>query len=191
MLIYFFIFLGIIGLLGIIGVLQLRGKFPSWAKAETWPPGPKYPGICAFDLDNTLTCGLDNAAKAIAKAKELGSKIAIVTARPQKFFGDLNFPKLGLQIEDIGDDFYIGEQFKCSFFDIKCMEDSIADTKVKNLQILAEKYAVDPKRIILLDDQPANIRKAIAGGFSGILANNPTCGLKNNVDEEIENILTR
>lgn len=149
-------------------------------------------GICAFDIDGTITCGINKAAQAIAKCKQMGCKIAINTARPTKWYSDLNLDELGLQDQNfdaIDSDFYNGEPFRCSFTDVECLEDSIANTKVKHLHTLATKWNVNPKRIILFDDQITNIEKAKQAGFSVIFANNKDCGLPDNVIEQIDNIL--
>lgn len=150
----------------------------------------KHPDtICAFDLDGTITTGLDRAAKAIAKCKEMGAIIAINTARPSKWYDDLDLHKLGLNDVDIESDFYHGEPFKCSFVDMNCFEDSIASTKVKHLYTLSSKWNVLPKRIILFDDQLYNINKAKQSGFSTIHANYHSGGLPEDVIEQIENIV--
>lgn len=148
--------------------------------------------ICVFDLDGTITCGLDNAADAISICKEKNCKIAINTARSIKWYDDINFDKLGLDKNDFENDdsdFYHGEQFVCSFGNIKCFEDTISQTKVKHLNTLANKWNVDPKRIILFDDQYANIEKAKHHGFSTIFANHHVCGLPDNTIQQIISIL--
>lgn len=146
--------------------------------------------VCAFDLDGTITCGVDRAAKAITRCKELGCKIAINTARPTKWYHDLDLHGLGLADHDFDSDFYHGEPFKCSFTDTKCFENSIADTKVKHLHTLATKWNVNPQRVILFDDQWSNIEKAKQSGFSAVYANNNLCGLPDNVVQQIDNLLS-
>jgi hypothetical protein len=145
--------------------------------------------VCAFDLDGTITCGVDRAAKAITRCKELGCKIAINTARPTKWYHDLDLHGLGLHDHDFDSDFYHGEPFECSFTNVKCLEDSIANTKVKHLHTLSTKWNVNPRRVILFDDQFSNIDKARQSGFSVIYANNLSCGLPDNVTEQINDIL--
>jgi len=145
--------------------------------------------ICAFDIDGTITTGIDRAAQAITRAKELGCKIAINTARPSKWYSDLDLHNLGLTESDFDSDFYHGEPFKCSFTDIKCFEDSIATTKVNHLHTLSQKWNVKPHRIILFDDQWPNIEKAKQAGFATIYANYHLGGLPDNVSVLIDNIL--
>jgi hypothetical protein len=143
--------------------------------------------ICAFDIDGTITCGIDKAAKAIAKCKELGAKIAINTARPTKWYDDLDLPNLGLTDTEIDSEFYHGKPFACSFTDIRCFENAIANTKVNHLHTLSNKWNVKPERIILFDDQWSNIAMAKEAGFSVIYANSE--GLPDNVADKIEELL--
>ena len=144
--------------------------------------------ICAFDIDGTITCGLENAAKAVAKCKEKGCKIAINTARPTKWYSDVNLPALGLSVSDFDNDFYHGEPFECSFIDENCFHNSVADTKVKHLRTMAKKWGIEPKRIILFDDLYTNVNKAQNAGFSIIHANDG--GIPNNAVEKIDKILS-
>lgn len=156
---------------------------------EKFNDDPDTGCVCAFDLDGTITCGVDRAAKAITRCKELGCRIAINTARPTKWYNDLDLHGLGLHDYDFDSDFYHGEPFKCSFTDTKCFSDSIADTKVKHLHTLSTKWNINPQRVILLDDQFSNVEKARQSGFSAIYANNQLCGLPDNVVDQINNIL--
>ena len=149
-----------------------------------------YDGICAFDLDNTITCGIDRASSAIAYCKSRNCKIAINTARPSKWYSDLDLIGLGLHPDDFDSDFYHGEALQCSFGDKRCFEDTIAATKVKHLHTLKNKWNVNPQRVILFDDQWSNIEKARVDGFSTVYANHDQCGLPENVIEQIEKILS-
>jgi hypothetical protein len=145
--------------------------------------------ICAFDIDGTITTGVDRAGKAIARAKELGCKIAINTARPSKWYSDLDLHSLGLNKSDFDSDFYHGAPFECSFTNIKCFEDSIATTKVNHLYTLSQKWNVKPNKIILFDDQWPNIEKAKQAGFGTVFANHHLGGLPSNVVELMDKIL--
>ncbi len=175
----FFLFFIIILLIG-VSVVYYREKFTEEIVSDC---------VCAFDIDGTITHGIDRAAKAIAKAKELGCRIAINTARPSRWYHDLDLYGLGLKESDFDSDFYNGEPFKCSFIDTKCFEDSIATTKVKHLHTLSQKWKVDPHRIILFDDQWSNIEKAKQSGFSTIYANHHLGGLPDDIVEIMSNIL--
>jgi len=169
-------------LLLICGLIAIKEKFKS---IET----KNYDCICAFDIDGTITTGIDRASKAIKRAKELNCKIAINTARPSKWYSDLDLKGLGLHESDFDSDFYNGEPFKCSFLDTQCFENSIATTKVNHLYTLSKKWNVKPHRIILFDDQWYNIKKAKEAGFATIYANHHLGGLPDNVNELINNYL--
>jgi hypothetical protein len=182
----FFLFLIIFLLIVAIGITIFKQR-ESFSKESKELPDC----ICAFDIDGTITCGLDRAARAISKCKERGCKIAINTARPTKWFNDLDLKSLGLHVTDFDSDFYNGEPFKCSFTDIKCFEDTIANTKVKHLHTLSTKWNVNPQRIILFDDQYSNIEMAKQAGFSVIFANHHLTGLPDNVEILIDNILNK
>lgn len=136
--------------------------------------------VCAFDLDNTLTCGIKQAADAVKACKEHHCKIAIVTARPTPWYSDIKLKELGLEEADFIDDFYHGEKFDCSFLDRECLEQAVSSTKVNHLRTLANKYNVDPDRIILFDDQHPNVQAALDTGFKAIHANHDLCGLPHN-----------
>jgi len=168
-----------------VSVILLMYIAMEYFKQET----KKYNGICSFDLDGTLTVDIENAAKAISKCRELNYKITFNTARPTKWYSDLDKQRLGLNEDDFETDFYYGENYKCSFGNRKCLEDSIANTKVKHLHTLSNKWNIHPKYIILFDDQFSNIEMAKNSGFSTIYANNSHVGgLTDNVDEQIEKI---
>jgi hypothetical protein len=182
----FLIFIIICVIIGMI--IYYKEKFIS---TDSTDPSINFTpnGICVFDIDGTITCGLDRAAKAISRCKELGFKIAINTARPTKWYDDLDLNSLGLHKNDFDSDFYHGKQLECSFIDTKSFEESIASTKVTHLRTLSEKWNVNPRRIILFDDQYPNIEKAKQAGFSAIFANHNRCGLPDNVVELINNLI--
>jgi len=148
-----------------------------------------YSGICVFDLDDTLTCGIARAADAVKTCKQLNCKIAINTARPTAWWSDIKLTKLGLDESDFIDDFYHGEKFSCSFQDYKCLSNSVSDTKVKHLKTLSKKWNIDPKKVILFDDQYPNIEKARNFGFSAIYANDNNCGIRKNASKEVARII--
>lgn len=179
---YIFLILVIVFMLIMVLVKMYRKK------SEEYVEENKIRGICAFDIDGTITCGVKRASEAIAKCRELGYKISINTARPTKWYDDLNLVKLGISEDEIMNDFYHGEPYTCSFTDVKCFEDRVSETKVKHLYSMSEKWGVDPKRVILFDDQWSNITKAKNAGFSVIHANHSVCGLPDNVVELIDKI---
>lgn len=151
----------------------------------------KYNGICVFDLDDTLTCGYDNAREAIIECKINECKIAINTARAAPYYKDIKLDKLGLTKEDFKEDFYYGDWVKdlTSSMSWEQLKQKIAETKVKHLDTLKIKYNVDPKKIILFDDSDSNIDAAKAAGYSTIHANSVACGLNENVVKNIRKIM--
>jgi 3-deoxy-D-manno-octulosonate 8-phosphate phosphatase KdsC-like HAD superfamily phosphatase len=181
------IFLFFIIILLVILIAFMIHKYPENFRGSQELKEPDC--ICAFDIDGTITTGIDRAAKAIKRCKELGAKIAINTARPTKWYSDLDLDGLGVSHIEIDSEFYHGEPFACSFTDIKCFENAIAGTKVKHLYTLSSKWNVRPERIILFDDQWSNVAMAKEAGFSAIHANYHLGGLPDNVVDQIENIL--
>ena len=152
------------------------------------PSKQNYNGVCAFDLDDTITCGIEQAKIAINTCKKNNYKIAIITARPQQYYSDIKLDALGLIEEDFIDDFYHGDKHECSFIDKNCLMDSIAETKVKQLYELSKKYNLDPSKIIFFDDQLKNIENAKINGFYTVHANNPSCGLPIDIYDKLSNI---
>lgn len=149
-----------------------------------------YNGVCVFDLDNTITCGIQNAKTAIDICRKNNYKIAINTARPTLWYSDIKLEELGLHKDEFMDDFYYGKPFNCSFTDNSCLTNSISDTKVEHLNTISKKWKIKPKKIILFDDQHYNITKANDKGYSTIFANNPQCGLSDNIKEQIEKLIS-
>jgi phosphoglycolate phosphatase-like HAD superfamily hydrolase len=139
---------------------------------------PTYRGVCAFDLDDTLTCGIENARDAIKVCKQNNYKIAIVTARGKKYYSDIRLYDLGLSEKDFIDDFYHRDA-RCSYLNDTCSAENIALQKTDQLIYLSKKYNVEPKRVIFFDDQLPNIEKARNAGFSVVHANDTKCGIPN------------
>jgi len=148
-----------------------------------------YDGVCALDLDGTITCGIYNAKKAIQICKDANYKIAINTARPSKYYSDIKLDLLGLKESDFIDDFYYGETLKCSFGDYQCLENNISATKLKHLITIENKWKVPRNKIILFDDVYQNVKIAEDNGFSVIYANNPACGINENFENKLYNII--
>lgn len=145
-----------------------------------------YNGVCAFDLDDTITCGIEQAAKAIQSCKKNNCKIAIITARPRKWYSDINLEDLGLKEEDFIDDFYYGDNLLCSFIDDVSFKNCIANNKVRQLKHISEKYNIKPERILFFDDNHDNIKLASEAGFKCIHANHDLCGLPYNTHRIID-----
>lgn len=146
---------------------------PSSAAAK---PSP-ISAVCAFDLDNTITCGLEQAKEAIAHCRKRNAKITINTARPTKWYSDININKLGLTEDDLNE-FYHGD-----------INQSVENTKVRHLITMSNKWNVPRNKVILFDDLISNINSARENGFSAIHANNQTCGLPTDVTKQIDEIL--
>lgn len=146
----------------------------------------QYNGVCAFDLDDTITCGIGNAKRAIDICKQNNYKIAINTARVLPFYDDIRLNDLGLTESEIIDDFYHGKEYNCSFANNDEFRDQIAETKVKHMYTLANKWNLPKDKVILFDDQEANISKAQIHGFPTITAGNKeSCGLPDNITEQL------
>lgn len=150
--------------------------------------GTIIPCVCAFDIDGTITIGLTNGRKAVDECKRNNCKIAINTARPTKWYSDLDLVSLGLKESDFVNNFYYGEPFNYSFVSKDSFNESIANTKVKHLHTMSNRWKVNPKKIILFDDLETNIRFAKNAGFSTISAYEES-GLPDDVNERIINIL--
>jgi len=148
--------------------------------------------VCCFDLDNTITCGLDNAKTAIKECKKRNCKLAINTARTSPFIGDLQLKSLDLEKKDIENDIYYGDWDKKNItFSDQYFAQEIANTKLNHLTTLKDKYSVPKNRIILFDDVKTNIDTAKENGYSVVFANDPKCGLTDSVKSDIARILDK
>lgn len=148
--------------------------------------------VCVFDLDHTITCGLDRAAAAVKECKIRHCKIAINTARPMPYYSDIKLDVLGLTEKDFKDDFYHGEFIEglISTLSHGQLTKTISDTKSRHLKTIKDKYKIlDSKRIILFDDVFRNVEDARKNGFGGIHANHPKCGLNESIREDISRLL--
>lgn len=189
----------------LLGLIIIMGLFIFWNKSKIFnkleklvnlePKSKlniKYKGICVFDLDDTLTCGFDNAKAAIYECKINECKIAINTARPAPYYRDIKLKKLGLEKSDFEGDIYYGDWIRDMVSSIsyeKIME-KVVSTKVKHLKTLENKYNIsDRKKIILFDDHIGNIKGARDAGFSVIHANSVACGLPEDVGKQIRDII--
>jgi FMN phosphatase YigB (HAD superfamily) len=121
----------------------------------------------------------------VSACKSNGCKIAINTARPHKWYEDIQLKQLGLTHKDF-DEFYSGEPIQFS----GDPEEHISDIKLKHLYSIQRKWNVDKKRIILFDDLEKNIHKAQGSGFSVIHANHAECGIPIDANEQISRILS-
>jgi len=60
---------------------------------------------------------------------------------------------------------------------------------LKHLVSIENKWKVPRNKIILFDDVYENIKKAEDNGFSTIFANNPACGIPENFENKLMNII--
>jgi hypothetical protein len=148
---------------------------------------------CVFDIDNTITCGHEQARNAINECKKNGCKLALNTARIGPYYNDVKFENIGLEKEDIIDDVYHGidhNNINKATYGHEQLFSKIAEEKVKHLYTIQRKYnIINPKRIILFDDMIENVTKAKNKGFSAIHANGTICGLNQHVVSEIKDAL--
>lgn len=150
--------------------------------------------VCVFDIDDTITCGFDQAKKAIDECKKRSCLFAINTARTTKYHADIEYEKLGLTkdsfVEMFDDNFYNGTwNKKNSYINQDELIKDIAKNKTEHLITIKSKYNVPNNRIILFDDNYENLKNAKLHGFSTIYANSESCGLGKNVVREISDIL--
>lgn len=177
---YFVIILAIV----IVGILAYK----YFTKSE-----PRVECVCVFDLDDTLTCGIPQAKQAIDTCRKNYCKFAINTARNSTYLEDIQLKELGLNPSEFVNDYYIGDWMdkNSSFVNHDNLIEYIAQTKVKHLQTISNKYKVPKDKVILFDDNDVNIKIAKENGFSVIHANSRTCGLNSDVSEHIEYILEK
>lgn len=142
---------------------------------------------CIFDIDGTISCSFDNVKKAVNTCKREGCILGINTAR-----------KTDVGIEDIlnkadisKNDFSYIHTGKWSIFNGENIPDQIAYDKSQYLEDVYNdnNKKIEKKHIILFDDNINNINFAKLLGYNTIYANNPKCGLNNDVDNQILNIL--
>lgn len=156
----------------------------------TQRPVKKYPCVCAFDIDDTITTRGSTvnevhvrAMNAMNECKKNGCKIVFNTARvpsDSKWSVVEDIPKEFVQNIDSEHDIYHGETGQCSFLNYDCLKNQIADTKVKHLKNIANKYELKHSDVILFDDLYQNITKAQEHGFSTVHANHPSKGIDSN-----------
>ncbi len=195
-----FIFFGIFGIFGILFLIfmlysayvierDLEDKAIQNIKEKESFDNQKC--ACVFDLDDTITCSVDRAAKVIQKCRDNGCLIAFNTARTIPYYQDLDLRSLGIINKDL-ENFYIGDHYNLGYsLSEEGLHNHIADTKVKHLQTIKDRHSIgNSHRIILFDDNLKNITWARSNGFSAIHANSPSCGLNMGSVEEVERMLS-
>jgi hypothetical protein len=151
---------------------------------------PRDNYIVVFDLDNTLTCGIENAKKAIQFARANNFIIAFSTARAVQYFADLNLIDLGLNPNDFSKDFYTCVRMDHLFGNnMMALQENIAQQKLNHLIDLSNKYHIPRSHIILIDDNILNIMTVQKNGFQVIHANADSCGMTDDVDMKLYAIM--
>ena len=144
--------------------------------------------VCAFDIDYTITCG--NPKPFIDKCISHGCKLALNTARPVKYVGDVNLDNIGLTTPHCHeDDFYYNPNSYSQ------TAENTAEVKSTFLNLLNDKYDINNKKcVVLLDDHRTNIKVAQNNGFETIKAKASKgldCGLSTFDLDSLDNILQK
>ena len=145
--------------------------------------------VCAFDIDHTITCG--NPKPFIDKCIERGCKLALNTARPVKYVGDVDLDAMNFSHPHYdSNDFYYNPN---SYTQTPV---TVGEIKSSYLELLKNKYNIkDKKCVVLLDDADFNIKAAQENGYSTIKANrlnkdHPMCGLVYDDVNKLDDILS-
>ena len=119
-------------------------------------------GVCAFDIDNTITCGKDRARELISWCRDRGFELAFITARPAPV-PPRDWRELGFSREDVDERLYFNPR---SFGQTGRQH---GRHKVGAMEDLRRKNRIrDKKCVLLLDDMPYNVNEALDSGFSAI-----------------------
>ena len=141
--------------------------------------------VCAFDIDNTVTCGKQRAKELIGWCRDRGFGLAIVTARPGPF-PPHDWVDLGFSAQDIPERLH----FNPDSYSQTGEQHGIA--KADALEALRLEHGIEDKScVLLLDDMPYNIREARKRGFSGVRAGGRgACGLDRDAVDEAKSVLS-
>ena len=128
--------------------------------------------VCAFDIDNTITCGRENAKELIGWCRDRGFGLGIITARPMRVPPD-DWRELGFSREDLRDNFYHNP---------RSLTQTAAEHgqhKAAAMESLRQRHQIaDKKCVLLLDDMPYNIEAVRQGGYSAVrVGDRRRCGL--------------
>ena len=129
--------------------------------------------VCAFDIDHTISCG--DPKPYVDSCIRHGCKIALNTARPIKYVGDVDIINMGLV-----DPHYHEEDFYYNPNSYSQTAIQVAEVKSGFLELLQNKYTIKDKScVILLDDNKHNINIANSKNFGTIKASRSkyNCGL--------------
>jgi hypothetical protein len=129
--------------------------------------------ICVFDIDHTISCG--DPKPYVDSCIRHGCKIALNTARPVKYVGDVDIAKMG-----IVDPYYSEDDFYYNPNSYSQTAIQVAEVKSGFLELLKNKYTIKDKScVILLDDNKHNINIANSNDFGTVKASRSrdNCGL--------------
>lgn len=127
------------------------------------------PGVCVFDIDDTLTCG--DPRPLVEACKRLGYSFAINTARPVADVKPVRFKDIGMPHDT--PIWYNPDSYSQS-------AQQIAQHKASNMRHIQRAFGVDsPAQVVLIDDNADNIQAVQSQGFQAIHAPHTAdqCGL--------------
>ncbi len=133
---------------------------------------PTAEAACAFDIDNTITCGKEHAKELIGWCREQGFGLGIITARPQPVPPN-DWAELGFTLEEMQRHLHHNP-------------DSYSQTGPQNgeqkarsmAQLQADHGVADKSCVLLVDDMDYNITAAQRHGFSAVrVGGDGRCGL--------------
>ena len=139
--------------------------------------------VCVFDIDHTINVG--NPQPFINLCLEKNCRLAINTARPQKYIKDVPIEKMGFQ-----DPYYSDSDFYWNPKSYSQTSIEIANTKANYMKIIENKYKIPNNCIVLLDDNEYNIKITNNKGYSTIKAEKNN-GLLYSDLNKLENILNK
>lgn len=139
----------------------------------------RWNGICAFDLDDTITCGIPQGKAAVSACRASGYMIVINTARPVVYHADIDLAGLGLtEAEVVANFYYRHNSGQTRGLSESARDAHIAEVKTSHLRNLARKYTLPHDKIVLFDDNLLNIERARAAGFRTVVAGSDgVCGI--------------
>jgi hypothetical protein len=135
----------------------------------------KVRGVCAFDLDDTLTCG--DAAGAIARCEQAGYGIAVNTARPSAWLEE--------RLQGIGLPPLDSPAFAFNPRSYSQSPSERANCKGAAMHRLAQHFKT--RNVILFDDLPENVEAAIREGYRGKVVSQPgqPCGISADIIDQV------
>lgn len=130
-------------------------------------------GLCAFDIDDTVTCGIENASRMIKWCKDHDMPVAIVTARPRPI-PPQHWNTLGFTADDLL------RRFHHNPMSLYQRGDEHGLAKAQSLERLMQQEGVSTGRecVVLFDDMAYNTNAARDAGFTAFqVGNGNVCGI--------------